>query len=81
MVILHEDNGCYGLSENTLTLNKKLLDFYHLKFEKILKSNDIPYKLSYYDDYEYHLEGDYFVGRFAQEWGDRTPHSKYKMPF
>ena len=43
MVIVHEDNGCYGLSENTPTINKKLLDFYHLKFKKTLKSNNIPY--------------------------------------
>ena len=77
MVILHEDNGCYGLSENTLTLNKKLLDFYHLKFEKILKSNNFPYKFTYYDDYENDLEGDYFIGRFAQAHPDVELHSKY----
>ena len=77
MVIVHEDNGCYGLSENTPTINKKLLDFYHLKFKKTLKSNNIPYVVMDYEDYGDDLVGNYFVGRFAQNLDDMKLHSKY----
>jgi hypothetical protein len=76
MVIVHEDNGCYGLSENTPTINKKLLDFYHLKFKKTLKSNNIPYVVMDYEDYDEDLVGDYFVGRFAHALIDKELHSK-----
>ena len=47
MVILHRDNSVYqipdDLNKQTTLLNK----FYYLKFEKILKSKNIPYKLGY----------------------------------
>ena len=80
MVIVHKDNKCYELPDGVEYKNHfapKLWGLYSPKFEKILKSNDIPYKLGNYNDYGNDLEGDYFVGRFAQEWGDRTTHSIY----
>ena len=45
MVIVHRDHGVYGLDETVQTHTKILSGFYHLKFEKLLKSNNIPYKL------------------------------------
>ena len=57
MVIVHRDHGVYGLDETVQTHTKILSGFYHLKFEKLLKSNNIPYKLVDYENYD----GDYFV--------------------
>ena len=73
MVILHKDHGVYqipdDLNKQTTLLNK----FYYLKFEKILKSKNIPYKLGYYENYE----GDYYIGRFAHAIPDKELHSEY----
>jgi len=80
MVIVHKDNKCYELPDGVEYKNhlaSRLWGLYSPKFEEILKSNNISYKISDYGDYENDLEGDYFVGRFAQSWGDRTTHSKY----
>ena len=73
MVIVHRDHGVYGLDETVQTHTKILSGFYHLKFEKLLKSNNIPYKLVDYENYD----GDYFVGRFAHAHSDTELHSKY----
>jgi hypothetical protein len=80
VVIVHKDNSCYELPYSVRFKNHlapALWGLYSPKFEEILKSNNISYKISDYGDYENDLEGDYFVGRFAQSWGDRTTHSKY----
>jgi len=77
MVILHVDNTCYSIDDDVPVLSKKLFDFYHLKFEKILKSNNIPYVVMDYEDYGDDLVGNYFVGRFAQNLDDMKLHSKY----
>ena len=72
MVILHRDNSVYqipdDLNKQTTLLNK----FYYLKFEHLLKSKNIPYKLVDYENYD----GDYFVGRFAHNLDDKELHSK-----
>jgi hypothetical protein len=73
MVIVHIDNTVYTIDEGSPTISKKLQQFYHLKFEKILKSKNIPYKLVDYEDYD----GDYFVGRFAHALPDKELHSKH----
>ena len=80
MVVVHKDNKCYELPDGVEYKNHlapALWGLYSPKFEEIFKSNDISYKLGNYNDYGNDLEGDYFVGRFAQEWGDRTTHSIY----
>ena len=73
MVIVHTDNTVYSIDEDSPETSKKLQQFYHLKFEKLLKSNNIPYKLVDYENYD----GDYFVGRFAHALPDKELHSKY----
>ena len=73
MVIVHRDNEVYGLDETVQTYKKILSGFYHPKFKKLLKSNNIPYKLVEYENYD----GDYFVGRFAHNLSDKELHSKY----
>ena len=80
MVIVHKDNKCYELPDGVEYKNHlapALWGLYSPKFEEILKSNDIPYKLTDYADYsdKYELEGDYFIGRFAQAYEDSTKHS------
>ena len=40
MVIVHIDNTVYTIDEGSPTISKKLQQFYHLKFEKILKSSN-----------------------------------------
>jgi len=72
MVIVHRDHGIYGLDDDTQTYQKLLNGFYHPKFEKILKSKNIPYHIIDYENYE----GDYFVGRFAHALPDKELHSK-----
>ena len=76
MVILHRDNTIYSLPPDKDKKEQLLSGFYNPKFEKILKSNNIPYKVTYYEDYENDLEGDYFVGRFAHAFPDKELHSK-----
>ena len=63
MVIVHRDHGIYGLDETVQTYKKILQGFYHSKFEKTLKSNNIPYIITDYEDYDEDLVGDYFVNR------------------
>jgi hypothetical protein len=77
MVIVHRDHGIYGLDETVQTYKKILQGFYHSKFEKTLKSNNIPYIITDYEDYDEDLVGDYFVGRFAHALIDKELHSKY----
>ena len=77
MVIVHRDHGVYGLDETVQTYKKILSGFYHSKFEKTLKSNNIPYIITDYEDYDEDLVGDYFVGRFAHALPDKELHSKY----
>ena len=78
MVIVHIDNSVYELDvDDSVELSKRLHGFYHPKFEKILKSNDIPYTLSDYEDYDAQMFSDYFVGRFAHALDDKELHSKY----
>jgi hypothetical protein len=72
MVIVHRDHGIYGLDDDTQAYQKILNGFYHPKFEKILKSKNIPYHIIDYENYE----GDYFVGRFAHALPDKELHSK-----
>jgi len=72
MVIVHTDNIVYSINEDSPETSKKLQQFYHLKFEKLLKSNNIPYKLVDYENYD----GDYFIGRFAHNLDDKELHSK-----
>ena len=72
MVILHIDNPVYSIDKDSPEISKKLQQFYHLKFEKLLKSQNIPYKLVDYENYS----GDYFVGRFAHNLDDKELHSK-----
>ena len=76
MVIVHRDHGIYGLDETVQTYKKILQGFYHSKFEKTLKSNNIPYIITDYEDYDEDLVGDYFVGRFAHALIDKELHSK-----
>ncbi len=76
MVIVHRDHGVYGLDETVQTYKKILSEFYHSKFEKTLKSNNIPYIITDYEDYDEDLVGDYFVGRFAHALIDKELHSK-----
>jgi hypothetical protein len=76
MVIVHRDHGVYGLDETVQTYKKILSGFYHSKFEKTLKSNNIPYIITDYEDYDEDLVGDYFVGRFAHALIDKELHSK-----
>ena len=76
MVIVHRDHGVYGLDETVQTYKKILQGFYHSKFEKTLKSNNIPYIITDYEDYDEDLVGDYFVGRFAHALIDKELHSK-----
>ena len=59
MVIVHRDHGIYGLDETVQTYKKILQGFYHSKFEKTLKSNNIPYIITDYEDYDEDLVGDY----------------------
>jgi hypothetical protein len=72
MVILHKDHGVYqipdDLNKQTTLLNK----FYYLKFEHLLKSKNIPYKLVDYENYD----GDYYIGRFGHALPDKELHSK-----
>jgi hypothetical protein len=77
MVILHRDHEVYDFIEDTPIISKKLFGFYYPRFEKILKSNNIPYIITDYEDYDDDLVGDYFVGRFAQAHPDVELHSKY----
>jgi len=77
MVILHRDHPIYKLNDDTPELSKKLFGFYYLKFAKILKSNNISYRLTHYEDYDMPMFGDYFVGRFAQSEFDVPMHSHY----
>ncbi len=76
MVIVHRDHGIYGLDDDTQTYRKILQGFYHSKFKKTLKSNNIPYIITDYEDYSDDLVGDYFVGRFAHALPDKELHSK-----
>jgi len=76
MVIVHKDHGVYGLDESVPFHKKILSEFYHSKFEKTLKSNNIPYIITDYEDYDEDLVGDYFVGRFAHALIDKELHSK-----
>ena len=73
MVIVHRDNGIYSLDPNSEYITELLWGFYYSKFEKILKSKNIPYKLGYYENYE----GDYYIGRFAHAIPDKELHSEY----
>jgi hypothetical protein len=73
MVILHKDHGVYQIPDNLTKQTTLLNKFYYLKFEKILKSKNIPYKLGYYENYE----GDYYIGRFAHAIPDKELHSEY----
>ena len=75
MVIVHRDHKVYGLDETVQTYKKILGEFYHSKFEKLLKSNKIPYIITDYGDYD-DLLGDYFIGRFAHAIPDKELHSK-----
>jgi len=72
MVILHRDNSVYqipdDLNKQTTLLNK----FYYLKFEHLLKSKNISYKLVDYENYD----GDYYIGRFGHALLDKELHSK-----
>ena len=72
MVIVHTDNPVYGVSEDLPTISKIIHQFYHLKFEKLLKSKNIPHRLVDYENYA----GDYFIGRFAHAIPDKELHSK-----
>ena len=76
MVIVHKDHKVYSLDETVQTYKKILQGFYHSKFEKTLKSNNIPYIITDYEDYDEDLVGDYFVGRFAHALPDKELHSK-----
>ena len=76
MVIVHRDHGIYGLDETVQTYKKIINGFYHSKFEKLLKSNNISYIITDYEDYDEDLVGDYFVGRFAHALPDKELHSK-----
>ena len=71
MVILHKDHGVYQIPDDLNKQTTLLVKFYYLKFEKILKSKNIPYKLGYYENYE----GDYYIGRFAHAIPDKELHS------
>ena len=75
MVIVHKDHEVYSLDESVQTVKKILNEFYHSKFEKLLKSNNIPYIITDYEDYD-DLVGDYFVGRFAHAHSDVELHSQ-----
>jgi len=75
MVIVHRDHGIYSLDNTVQTYKKIAMGFYYPKFEKLLKSNNISYIITDYEDYE-DLVGDYFVGRFAQALLDKELHSK-----
>ena len=77
MVIVHRDHGVYSFDESVPFHKKILSEFYHSKFEKTLKSNNIPYIITDYEDYDEDLVGDYFVGRFAHAHSDTELHSKY----
>ena len=77
MVIVHRDHGIYSLENTVQTYRKILQGFYHSKFKKTLKSNNIPYIITDYEDYSDDLVGDYFVGRFAHAHSDTKLHSKY----
>ena len=72
MVIIHRDNSVYQIPNDTNKQTTLLNRFYHLKFEHLLKSKNIPYKLVDYENYD----GDYFVGRFAHAIPDKELHSK-----
>tara|TARA_B100001750_G_scaffold59249_1_gene46963 strand:+ start:336 stop:1310 length:975 start_codon:yes stop_codon:yes gene_type:complete len=72
MVILHKDHSIYEVGEDSPTMSKSLRQFYHLKFEKILKNHNVPYKLVDYENYD----GNYFIGRFAHAIPDKELHSK-----
>lgn len=76
MVIVHKDHEVYSFDESVQTAKKILSEFYHSKFEKTLKSNNIPYIITDYEDYDEDLVGDYFVGRFAHALIDKELHSK-----
>ena len=75
MVIVHRDHGVYSFDESVPFHKKILSEFYHSKFEKTLKSNNIPYIITDYEDYDEDLVGDYFVGRFAHALIDKELHS------
>ena len=75
MVIVHRDHGIYSLDNTVQTYKKIAMGFYYPKFEKLLKSNNISYIITDYEDYE-DLVGDYFVGRFAHALLDKELHSK-----
>ena len=77
MVIVHRDHEVYSLDESVQFYKKILQGFYHFKFKKTLKSNNIPYIVMDYEDYSDDLVGDYFVGRFAHAHSDTKLHSKY----
>lgn len=72
MIIVHRDNLCYKLDDSVPTISQKLVGFYYPKFEKILKSNNLSYKIVDYEDYS----GDYYIGRFAHALPDKNLHSK-----
>ena len=76
MVIVHKDHEVYSLDESVQTAKKIISGFYHSKFKKLLKSNNISYIVTDYEDYD-DLVGDYFVGRFAHALPDKELHSKY----
>ena len=82
MVIVHRDNDCYDIPDDVakrVLFAKRLRGRYDIIFEKILKSNNISYTLTNYENYsdKYDLQGDYFVARFAQEIGDKVQHSQF----
>jgi len=72
MVIIHRDNSVYQIPNDTNKQTTLLNKFYYLKFEYLLKSKNIPYKLVDYENYD----GDYFIGRFAHSLPDKELHSK-----
>ena len=83
MVIVHRDHGVYSFDESVPFHKKILSEFYHSKFEKLLKSNKVKYIITDYEDYDdlvdySHIDrhGDYFVGRFAHALIDKELHSK-----
>ena len=76
MVIVHKDHEVYSFDESVQTAKKIISGFYHSKFKKLLKSNNISYIVTDYEDYD-DLVGDYFVGRFAHALPDKELHSKY----
>ena len=72
MVALHKDNEIYHIPTDLNKQSNLLNKFYYLKFEDILKSENIPYKIVDYEDYD----SDYFIGRFAHALPDKKIHSK-----